>query len=149
MSATRRPEEAARETAAREESPAATDRLSVLLVDPHAEFRSAASALLDHHGLDVIGVGDAADAATVEGIPDCVVVDPGVGGEVEIRRAAWLGLRSPVVLVTGAPPWALPDAAWTVADAYVEKGRQGTFCRLANRVRAVSRATHGRSTPRR
>lgn len=115
------------------------DRIGVLLVDPDGDFRSAATALLRREGMVVEAVADAGDAPTGAAAcsPDCVVVDPGVGGEAAIRRAAWLGLRTPVVLATGAPPWALPSGAWTVADAYVEKGCGGTFRQLAGAIRAM------------
>ena len=118
--------------------------LRVVLVDPNGKFRAAAAALLEHERIDVTAVSTADAGAAVAGPdgsdgPDCVVVDPGLGGEVEIRRAAWLALDAPVVVATGAPEWALPDATWTVADAYVEKGREGTFATLAATVRAVCR----------
>ncbi|UIO99820.1 hypothetical protein Hbl1158_00115 [Halobaculum sp. CBA1158] len=130
---------ATRERSAREVPAPDCDRIGVLLVDPNDSFRSAATALLGREAMAVEAVADAGDAPTdaTRRPPDCVVIDPGVGGESAIRRAAWLGLRAPVVLATGAPPWALADAAWTVADAYVEKGRSGTFQRLEAAIRAA------------
>ncbi|WP_435065277.1 hypothetical protein [Halobaculum sp. EA56] len=139
MAATTSEEAATRVRSPRRESTRCGDRIGVLLVDPDGDFRSAAATLLRREGMVVEAAADAGDVSTDAAArsPDCVVVDPGVGGDAAIRRAAWLGLRSPVVLATGAPPWALPDAAWTVADAYVEKGRAGTFRRLATAIRAA------------
>lgn len=102
-------------------------RVSVLLADPNDGFRSAATTLLHRRGMAIEAVADAGDApmgATARS-PDCVVVDPGVDGEAAIRRAAWLGLHPPVVLATGAPPWALSGTAWRVADAYIKRGGPG------------------------
>ncbi|WP_277554716.1 hypothetical protein [Halobaculum limi] len=112
-------------------------RPRAMLVDPDRGFRSAAAGLLAREGIVVEAVADATSATEVT--PDCVLVDPGVGGEAEVRRVAWLGLRAPVVVVTGVPSWALPDATRTVADAYVEKGTPNLFRRLAATIRSVTR----------
>lgn len=125
------------------ESTGDTERLRVLLVDPNGGFRSTASALLERERISVESVADADDAPDREGSLDCVVVDPGARGDGALGRAARLSVRTPTVLVTGAPPCALSDVAWTVADGYVEKGRSKTFDALASTIRDVSRA--GRS----
>ena len=61
-------------------------RLSVLIVDDHADFRDAAAALLETEGFNVVGAaadGDAALAASKQLRPQVVLLDvqlPGLDG---------------------------------------------------------------------
>ena len=82
---------------------------SVLIVDDHAAFRSAARQLLERGGFDVIGEavdGDAAVDAVARLRPDVVLLDvqlPGDDGFRTCERILALGSvvgRSPIVVLT-------------------------------------------------
>jgi CheY-like chemotaxis protein len=72
-------------------------RPSVLIVDDHADFRDAASALLEREGFTVLGTvveGDAAIAASKQLRPEVVLLDvqlPGLDGfaVAELLAAGW------------------------------------------------------------
>src|SRR5215217_3346025 len=74
---------------------------TVLVVDDHASFRAAASALLEAEGYTVVGgAGDGDEALTQVGAlrPDVVLLDvqlPGIDGFEVARRLAALAARSP------------------------------------------------------
>jgi DNA-binding NarL/FixJ family response regulator len=82
------------------------ERVRVLVVDDHAEFRASARALLESDGLDVVGEAADADQAVSEAArlePDLVIVDivlPGADGFTTAHRLAALPRRPLVVLVS-------------------------------------------------
>jgi DNA-binding NarL/FixJ family response regulator len=81
-------------------------RLSVLIVDDHAAFRTAARALLEAEGFDVLGEaadGASALAAAGELRPDVVLLDvqlPDLNGFDVADRLAVDGVPSVVVFVS-------------------------------------------------
>ncbi len=112
--------------------------MTALLVDPHEEFRAAATALLARDDIAVTGAAGFDEAAPAGGDVDCVAVDP--RGRDDVARAEWAGLGAPVVVVTGARIGDVPADVRSAAAAYVEKGRSSTFRRFAATVRGVVRA---------
>jgi DNA-binding NarL/FixJ family response regulator len=82
-------------------------RRTVLVVDDHASFRAAASALLQSSGFDVVGEaadGESAVAVTSRLAPDVVLLDvqlPDLDGFVVAGRLAALPDPPAVVLVSG------------------------------------------------
>lgn len=79
----------------------------MLVVDDHAEFRRAASALLSTEGFDVVGeAGDAAAAlaAVAETQPDVVLLDiqlPDVDG-LTLAKQLICGSRKPAVILVSS-----------------------------------------------
>jgi DNA-binding NarL/FixJ family response regulator len=85
-------------------------RHTVLIVDDHDSFRASARALLERHGLEVVGeAGDGAAgvAAAVEVRPDVVLLDvqlPDADGFEVAERLAGLGSPPAVVLTSSRDP---------------------------------------------
>ena len=79
---------------------------TVLVVDDHAWFRSAASALLGAEGFTVVGeAGDGDEAVAMTGLlhPDVVLLDvqlPGIDGFEVARRLATLAAPPIVLLIS-------------------------------------------------
>jgi DNA-binding NarL/FixJ family response regulator len=79
---------------------------TVLVVDDHASFRAAATALLEAEGFTVVGgAGDGAEALAQVGAlrPDVVLLDvqlPGVDGFEVARRLAALAAPPAVLLIS-------------------------------------------------
>src|SRR3954463_13980034 len=81
-------------------------QMTVLIVDDHASFRTAARKLLEHHGYRVVGEagdGEAALAAVRELRPDVVLLDvqmPGIDGFDVAARLAATGTPPAIVMVS-------------------------------------------------
>jgi DNA-binding NarL/FixJ family response regulator len=81
-------------------------RPSVLIVDDHADFREAASTLLETEGFDVVGAeahGDAAIAAAERLRPEVVLLDiqlPGLDGFAVAELLAGISEPPAVVLIS-------------------------------------------------
>ena len=98
----------------------------VLLVDPHASFRSAIKALLQTEGLAVVAdlerCEDAEDVATVLR-PDVVLIDVSLHqaeGLDLARRLSALAKPPAIVLISASPPDAIL-AASAGADLFLAK----------------------------
>src|SRR3954454_2127553 len=80
--------------------------MTVLIVDDHASFRTAARKLLEHHGYQVVGEardGEAALEAVRELRPDVVLLDvqmPGIDGFEVTSRLIAAGDPPAIVLVS-------------------------------------------------
>src|SRR4051794_37669870 len=81
--------------------------MTVLIVDDHASFRTAARNVLEHHGYEVVGEapdGETALAAVRELRPDVVLLDvqmPGIDGfEVASRLNA--GADAPAIVLVSS-----------------------------------------------
>ena len=81
-------------------------RPTVLVVDDHASFRAAATALLEAEGFTVVGgAGDGDEALSQVGTlrPDVVLLDvqlPGIDGFEVARRLAALAVPPAVLLIS-------------------------------------------------
>jgi CheY-like chemotaxis protein len=101
---------------------------TVLVVDDHASFRAAASALLEAEGFIVVGgAGDGDEAlAQVEALrPDVVLLDvqlPGMDGFEVARRLATLAEPPAVLLISsrGAPEYG-DQVARSPARGFLDK----------------------------
>ena len=80
--------------------------MTVLIVDDHASFRTAARKLLEHHGYRVVGEaldGESALAAVRELRPDLVLLDvqmPGIDGFEVASRLNAIGNAPAIVFVS-------------------------------------------------
>ena len=78
---------------------------SVLIVDDHAGFRTAARAMLDQMGLRVLGEAESGEGAiesVLELRPDIVLLDiqlPGIDG-IEVARRLQAVVPPPVIVLT-------------------------------------------------
>lgn len=104
----------------------AAHQVRVLIVDPHASFRSAIKALLQTEGLTVVAdlprFDDAADVATALR-PDVVLIDvsPHQTGGLELaRRLSAPAVRPAIVLVSATPADAIL-AGSAEADLFLPK----------------------------
>ncbi|MFL5840032.1 MAG: response regulator transcription factor [Thermoleophilaceae bacterium] len=83
--------------------------MTVLIVDDHGSFRTAARKLLEHHGYRVVGEacdGESALAAVRELRPDVVLLDvqmPGIDGFEVASRLNAIGKPPEVVFVSSRP----------------------------------------------
>jgi DNA-binding NarL/FixJ family response regulator len=83
--------------------------MTVLIVDDHAGFRDAATALLEADGFRVIGQADHGARAVAEAIrlqPQLVLVDlhlPGLSGFEVAEQLALVAVPPAVVLISGHP----------------------------------------------
>jgi CheY-like chemotaxis protein len=102
---------------------------TVLVVDDHAWFRTAVSALLGAEGFSVVGeAGDGEEALTMVGLlhPDVVLLDvqlPGIDGFEVARRLAALGSPPVVLLISSrtASDYG-DDVALSPARGFIDKG---------------------------
>ena len=80
---------------------------TVLVVDDHDAFRSAARSMLEDMGLEVVGEADSGEAALVmfeRTKPEIVLLDiqlPGLDG-IEVARTLFHAGHSPVIILTSS-----------------------------------------------
>ena len=102
---------------------------TVLVVDDHAWFRTAVSALLGAEGFTVVGeAGDGDEAVAMTGLlhPDVVLLDvqlPGIDGFEVARRLAALGSPPAVLLISSRTASDYGDqVARSPARGFLDKG---------------------------
>ena len=98
----------------------------VLIVDPHAAFRSASKALLQTEGLEIVAAVETYEGVvelTLDLRPDVALIDvslPRPEGLELARRLAGLSEPPAIVLMSAASPETIL-AAWVGARAFVPK----------------------------
>jgi DNA-binding NarL/FixJ family response regulator len=105
---------------------AAAQRVRVLIVDPHASFRSACKALLETEGLAVVADLERCEGAedvAAELLPDVMLIDvspPQTEGLELARRLATLA-RPPAIVLMSATPSDAILATTAGADLFLVK----------------------------
>jgi DNA-binding NarL/FixJ family response regulator len=101
----------------------------VLIVDDHAPFRSAARALLERAGFEVVGESEDAEgalAAAARTRPEVVLLDIGLpdGDGFEVARQLARGDDPPVVILISSrePAWYRSRLATSPARGFIAKG---------------------------